>query len=1389
MTSESQTPNGDTFTRLRRTLTLPLSKMKPRSNSFQSPQQSNVDVDFIKKNDEKNGNGNSSRKRLQRNNILSHSMRNPVGRKVTKGDIRVSQYDTGRYDLKIQKRDESKQNNTILLEKRDDQSLNQTSNGQALVAINEACEILPNNAHQENLTAEKKGKKKRQRRARRWPTQTLARVLERLGSMRKNEHAASVLRTVTVHRKSGETLGIYIKEIKRNVSNSPNFSDSEGDKKTIPRSCIIISRLAQGSVAAKQGVLKSGDEVLLVNHRDISELSLHEVAAMMDYYQQLVLSVRSKHISVNNNNEDKMAEGQCDCNCSSAESKTLQTDCSHSPEKSPTSITICSQDSVFSSSQGPRCSSDSVNTNHTASREEAIPSVYDNDFPSTMVNSVPSQDEEDTHTRPRGQVELEYDEAFQILMNAINSFEKPESSSNVGCHKSMARNTDFRPASYWSPLKEIISNNSENNSTAGTSIDYEDFSATSDSPNTSMSNTPQFPSISELPFPDDPEYDEVAASELGEAPGDEVQVDGCARLFSPYPRKNSVSSEQNENLPNLDVLSVSVVSSLHKDSSENDGYGQQFSKHAPESNGTDTTDGENSVLLKPHTTPALPSPTQHSKTNHVITVGQRRVWLDKGKDISPELKTRLEWGNKKQNDNLGVIEHNVQAVPDVPPRVRDNNTFNFSEKHSQMTIDQSGRRTSSESSSTSSHIVATTPLPHIHILPIHSLDRSPIEKSTKSLFRVSPPPSHPKFESSQSYEEPRKDSKVDSMFSPPSYQRTPSNQSSRTFWSKVTSPPRRRKNRIGKKITKQIKKMGSSDGETTDPPSTDGLNDPISIVGRYHLESGDDQQRRLSCQFLPDNRPHDPSIKPLNLSEFKKYKPPVPGADGKYSQTPIAGSLVITLYGARDIKKTVSEVYCIAQVDDDVKHRIRTKMQPCRGSVAWNDCYEAKLEDAYDLHITLYTWEAHGKHKTLAKSTLPISDLLCGVIGVPVKLAVKLEPRGTLYIKLSVEDPSTLAGPKVFGADLQSILDREQSGLSIPLLVHDCIREVEARGMTVVGIYRLCGSAIAKRELRKKYEDNSKSVDLSQENYPDVNVITGILKDFLRELPQPLFPPELLEAVTVAMESSTASSRVTSVSSPFEPTPPVDFPDVLIDDTPLDDEIPTGRQSAIFNLLEVERKVNLPPAEKATLYALLNHLKRVSANQVQNKMTCQNLAVCFGPVLLGSINKGLDLTAAIGFKRHIQVLNFMVSNWPREQVPFSAHDDTMENKQENNLDIGNNGDSRRASKRISRVSLTRRISYVFSTQTGSNHSSTSGSLNQELDNIRTTIPLAKQILNSTRKSGSLTNILESNLDACAERVLDEDGYFQQDEQDILLQDSEEYDLVMRGRSIDDSMLL
>lgn len=76
-----------------------------------------------------------------------------------------------------------------------------------------------------------------------------------------------------------------------------------------------------------------------------------------------------------------------------------------------------------------------------------------------------------------------------------------------------------------------------------------------------------------------------------------------------------------------------------------------------------------------------------------------------------------------------------------------------------------------------------------------------------------------------------------------------------------------------------------------------------------------------------------------------------------------------------------------------------------------------------------------------------------------------------------------------------------------------------------------------------------------------------------------------------------------------------------------------------------------------TLRKLLDHLKRVASHHEVNKMTCQNLAVCFGPVLLsqrqdasGLANRVFmdseELASALHFKKHIDVLHYLLQLWP-----------------------------------------------------------------------------------------------------------------------------------------------
>lgn len=70
---------------------------------------------------------------------------------------------------------------------------------------------------------------------------------------------------------------------------------------------------------------------------------------------------------------------------------------------------------------------------------------------------------------------------------------------------------------------------------------------------------------------------------------------------------------------------------------------------------------------------------------------------------------------------------------------------------------------------------------------------------------------------------------------------------------------------------------------------------------------------------------------------------------------------------------------------------------------------------------------------------------------------------------------------------------------------------------------------------------------------------------------------------------------------------------------------------------------------------LLDHLSLVAAFHSFNRMNAQNLAVCFGPVLL-SQGSGADsssqqhrtMTSTMDFKHHIEVLHYLLQAWPGE---------------------------------------------------------------------------------------------------------------------------------------------
>ncbi|KAI9288848.1 Rho GTPase activation protein [Umbelopsis sp. AD052] len=105
------------------------------------------------------------------------------------------------------------------------------------------------------------------------------------------------------------------------------------------------------------------------------------------------------------------------------------------------------------------------------------------------------------------------------------------------------------------------------------------------------------------------------------------------------------------------------------------------------------------------------------------------------------------------------------------------------------------------------------------------------------------------------------------------------------------------------------------------------------------------------------------------------------------------------------------------------------------------------------------------------------------------------------------KSPSDVNG--IFGAPLEYAAQfgpLTQSGLRIPDIVYRCFSEIVERGLTIQGIFRLSGAAAEVDELQREFDkapSYGKYLDLSKY---DIHAITGVLKKYLRSLPQPVIP-------------------------------------------------------------------------------------------------------------------------------------------------------------------------------------------------------------------------------------------------------------------------------------------
>lgn len=103
----------------------------------------------------------------------------------------------------------------------------------------------------------------------------------------------------------------------------------------------------------------------------------------------------------------------------------------------------------------------------------------------------------------------------------------------------------------------------------------------------------------------------------------------------------------------------------------------------------------------------------------------------------------------------------------------------------------------------------------------------------------------------------------------------------------------------------------------------------------------------------------------------------------------------------------------------------------------------------------------------------------------------------------------SISESSMFGSDLSERVLFENR--KVPLIVDECIKAVESRGLDYEGIYRKSGGAAQMRAIQLAFDQGEKINLCDEEEYNDFCAVTSVLKQYFRELPNPLFTFELYD--------------------------------------------------------------------------------------------------------------------------------------------------------------------------------------------------------------------------------------------------------------------------------------
>ncbi|KAJ7058275.1 rho GTPase activating protein 22 [Mycena amicta] len=166
----------------------------------------------------------------------------------------------------------------------------------------------------------------------------------------------------------------------------------------------------------------------------------------------------------------------------------------------------------------------------------------------------------------------------------------------------------------------------------------------------------------------------------------------------------------------------------------------------------------------------------------------------------------------------------------------------------------------------------------------------------------------------------------------------------------------------------------------------------------------------------------------------------------------------------------------------------------------------------------------------------------------------------------------------VFGVDLAFLLRREVGSDEVPpgtlpSVISRCLEEIETRGLTEVGIYRLAGSVSVVNTCRSVFNRGEDPIDEST----DIHVVCDLVKIWFRVLPEPFFPSGHYHEVIEASQLENLDERLMAIRKTVQ---------------------------------------SLPQPNFDLLKRMAEHLDRVADLEESNQMTAESLSIVFSPGLL-----------------------------------------------------------------------------------------------------------------------------------------------------------------------------